>query len=173
MRHVVRLLNGNVGSRLVELVISFCSLRGPDTVRIFKVEWHADAGMVWEGGVRELDRSGNNAADVGGLSFRLLMLAVTLLESVVGCIRLSWYCNAFLSLSPGLWLIMWVERVLHLIRWSGLLVLCPKGVGWCRAGSCFLPGLAGIWDGEWIALDAAPITAHDVLSGFGLSGLLS
>ena len=26
----------------------------------------------------------------------------------------------------------------------------------------FLPGPAGIWDGEWIALAAAPITADDV-----------
>ena len=42
----------------------------------------------------------------------------------------------------------------------------------------FLPGPAGIWDGEWIALAGAPITADDVglghtLSGSWLSGLLS
>ena len=38
-------------------------LWGLDTVRITKVKGHADEGMVRGGGVIELDRLGNNAAD--------------------------------------------------------------------------------------------------------------
>ena len=36
---------------------------GRDTVRVSKVKGHADEEMVRAGGVRELDRLGNNAAD--------------------------------------------------------------------------------------------------------------
>ena len=71
-RHVGRLLNGNVTSRpaelvkicdLITLVGRMLRLRGLDTVRIAEVKGHADEGMVRDGGVRELDRLGNNAAD--------------------------------------------------------------------------------------------------------------
>ena len=91
------------------------------------------------------------------------MLAVTLLESVVGGTRSFWCYTASLSLSPELWFFMRTEPVLHLIRWSGL-VLFPKRRGLVHAvrDHAFLPGPAGIWDGEWIALAAAPITADDV-----------
>ena len=70
--HVGRLLDGNVGSRpaelvkdgdLVLLIDRMLQQRDRDTVRITKVKGHADEGMVREGGVRELDRLGNNAAD--------------------------------------------------------------------------------------------------------------
>ena len=37
--------------------------RGVDTVRVTKVKGHADEGMVLDGRVRELDMSGNDAAD--------------------------------------------------------------------------------------------------------------
>ena len=72
VRHVGRLLDGNGGSRPAELVKDgdlilltgrMLHLRGLDTVRITKVKGHADEGMVRDGGVRELDRLGNNAAD--------------------------------------------------------------------------------------------------------------
>ena len=64
MRHVGRLLDGKVGSRPAELVKDGdLVLRGRDTIRISKVKGHAVDGMVREGGVRELDRLGNNAAD--------------------------------------------------------------------------------------------------------------
>ena len=86
------------------------------------------------------------------------MLAVTLLEFVVGGIRLFWFCIVFYR-SPGLWLIMWMDPVLHLILRSGLLVRFPRDVGWCTP--CEI-GPAGIWDGEWIALAAALVTADDV-----------
>ena len=72
VRHVGRLLDGNVGSRPAELVKDgdllllierMLHLRGLDTVRITKVKGHADEGMVLDGRVREVDRLGNNAAD--------------------------------------------------------------------------------------------------------------
>ena len=57
VRQVGRLRDGNVGS------CPASEMRGRDTVRITKVKGHADEGMAREGGVRELDRSGNDAAD--------------------------------------------------------------------------------------------------------------
>ena len=85
VRHVGRLLDGNVGSRhaelvkdgdLVLLVGRILEMRGRDTVRISKVKGHADEGMVRDGGVRELDRQGTMLLMrqlilvVGGLIFR-------------------------------------------------------------------------------------------------------
>ena len=72
VRHVGRLLDGCSRSPSFELVTDgdlltlirrMLDLRGRDTVRITKVEGHADEGMVFDGRVRELDRLGNNAAD--------------------------------------------------------------------------------------------------------------
>ena len=62
VRHVGRLLDGNVTSRPAELVQDGdlillvgrkLRLRGLDTVRITKVKGHADEGMVRDGGVRD------------------------------------------------------------------------------------------------------------------------
>ena len=70
--YVCRLLDGNVGSQLVELVKDgdfilligrVLRLWGLDTVRITKVKAHADEGMFRDGEVRERDSVGNNAAD--------------------------------------------------------------------------------------------------------------
>ena len=72
VRHVGRLLDGNVGSRPAELVKDgdlilligrMLRHRGWDTVRITCMKGHADERMVRDGGVREQDRVGNNAAD--------------------------------------------------------------------------------------------------------------
>ena len=73
VRHVGRLLDGNFGSRPAELVKDgdlvlligrMLEMRGRDSaVHVSKVKGHADDGMVREGGVRELDRIGNNAAE--------------------------------------------------------------------------------------------------------------
>ena len=66
------LLHGHRGSTPIEfvkdgdlllLVDRMLQLRGLDTVRITKVEEHADEGMFLDGRVREQDRLGNNAAD--------------------------------------------------------------------------------------------------------------
>ena len=67
------------------MVISFCSLvgclclglGGLDAVRITEVKGHADECMVRDGGVRELDRLGNNAADeAADFGRRMVDLAV-------------------------------------------------------------------------------------------------
>ena len=52
---------------------------------------------------------------------------------------------------------------LHPLIWSAG-ALAKKGEGWCvPCGShAFLPGPAGTWGGEWIALAAATITADEV-----------
>ena len=72
VRHVSRLLDGHPGpvpfelvkdGDLLLLVGRMLRLRGLDTIRITKVEGHADEGMVRDGRVRELERLGNNAAD--------------------------------------------------------------------------------------------------------------
>ena len=72
VRHVGSLLDGNVGSRAAEVVKDgdlilligrMLRLRGLDTVRIAEVKGHADEGMVRDGGVREVDRVGNDLAD--------------------------------------------------------------------------------------------------------------
>ena len=72
VRHVGRLLDGHRGSvpfelvkdgDLLLLVERVLRLRGLDTVRINKVEGHADQSMVLDGRVREIDRLGNNAGD--------------------------------------------------------------------------------------------------------------
>ena len=48
---------------LLFLINRMLHLRGRDTVRISKVEGHADERMVLDGRVREVDRLGNDAAD--------------------------------------------------------------------------------------------------------------
>ena len=72
VRHVGRLLDGRPGSIPFELlkdgdllvfIDRMVRLRGPDTVRVFKVKGHADEAMVRSGQVREADRLGNCAAD--------------------------------------------------------------------------------------------------------------
>ena len=72
VRHVGRLSDGNVGScpaelvkdgDLILLIDRILEMRGRETVRVTEVKGHADEGMVRDGGVRELDRLGNNAGD--------------------------------------------------------------------------------------------------------------
>ena len=48
---------------LLLLIQRMLHLRGLDSVRITKVEGHADEATVLDGRVREIDRLGNNAAD--------------------------------------------------------------------------------------------------------------
>ena len=100
VRHVGRQLDGNVGSRPPELVKDddltlligrVLRLRGLDTVRISKVKGHADQVTVREGGVRELDRLGNNAADEAAdfglwrVKFRRNFAALCFFRSLQGC----------------------------------------------------------------------------------------
>ena len=72
VRHVGRLPDGHHGSvpfelakdgDLLFLIQRMLRLRGLDTVRITKVQGHADDGVVLDGRVREIDRLGDDAAD--------------------------------------------------------------------------------------------------------------
>ena len=64
VRHVGRLLDGRPGSTPFELVndgvllalVRMLHLRGPDTVRISRVEGRADEGGVLDGPARETDK---------------------------------------------------------------------------------------------------------------------
>ena len=143
---------------LLLLIDRMLRLRGPDTVRISKVKGHADEAMVLRGQVREVDRLGNNAADdaadfgrrrvgnavidarrnlfgvcnrwyPGGLVLLLLMPVVICLEFVLVGILFFLICIGSLLLSLELLLIMMGLVGLLLIRWSVLLVLCPRGEG--------------------------------------------
>ena len=73
VRHVERLLDDCSFATPLELVTDgdllvlihrMLDLRGRDTVRVTKVKGHAGESMVLDGRVREVDRIGNDAADV-------------------------------------------------------------------------------------------------------------
>ena len=111
VRHVGRLLDGRSGSSPHELVNDgMLQRRGLDTVRITKVEGHADEGMVLDGRVREQDRLGNNVADEAA-DFGRKRVGPAVVDAgrnlsgfVVG-ILLFWICNGSSSPSRGPWLI--------------------------------------------------------------------
>ena len=72
VRHVGRLLDGKTAFRppqlakngdLILLTERMLRLRELDTVRITKVNGHADEALVRAGGARDLERLGNNGAD--------------------------------------------------------------------------------------------------------------
>ena len=72
VRHVGRLLDGNVGSRpaelvkdgdLISLICRMPRLRSWIRFVFLKVKGHADEALVRAGCVRDLDRLGNNGAD--------------------------------------------------------------------------------------------------------------
>ena len=65
-------MDGNLGAQpfqvvpdgdLLCLIHHMLLLRGPDTVKVTKVKGHASEDMVVDGRARDLDRSGNKAAD--------------------------------------------------------------------------------------------------------------
>ena len=72
VRHISHVLDGRCTSRpfpvvgdgdLLSKVQQFVRWRGPGTSAVSKVKGHADEGLVALGGVREVDRIGNNEAD--------------------------------------------------------------------------------------------------------------
>ena len=176
VRHVGRLLDGRAASRPVELVKDgdlvllierMLHLRGLDTVRISKVKGHADEALVpaeelliWIGLVTmELMRLPTLV--VGGCLGGLLMLGVIILGCVPpGCPRLASVFIAIASavvnhdgaagtsLDPTVWSVGGApkrRRVVHAVR-----------------DRAFLPGPAGVRDGEWGVVAAAHITCHDI-----------
>ena len=108
---------------LILLIGRMLRLSGLDTVRVTEVKGHADEDMVREGGVRQLDRIGNSAADeADDFGRRRVDFAV-----IDACRNFAGFVAS--GLSPGLWLVIRMGMVLHLIRWSGLLVLFLSDVG--------------------------------------------
>ena len=140
VRHVGRLLGDCSFAAPLELVTDgdllirrMLDLRGRDTVRVTKVKGHADEGMVFDGRVRELDRLGNNAADkTADFGRRSVGNAVidarcNLSGFVDGGILLFLiFIGSSLPFLGPLLITMGLVGLL-LIRWSGLLVLCPRG----------------------------------------------
>ena len=126
-------------------------MRGRNTVRVTKVNGHADEGMVRECGLmRRL------ILVDGELIFLLLMLDATL-RGFCG----RWYpvvleLHRFLWLFRVLWLIMMMVMVLRLIRWSGLLVRYPR-VGREERGRAMLLGPASLWRSVWVNLPSTAV----------------
>ena len=152
-RHVGRLLDGRAASRLVELVLieSMLQLWGLDTVRISKVKGHADEASVRAGRARDLIRLGNNraceAADFGRRRVPWWIIDARRNYSGV-CAR---WRRVVLGPLPGL-----------LVNHDGLAGTSLDPMVWSVGGApkrrrvvhairdrAFLPGPAGIWDGEW------------------------
>ena len=180
VRHVGRLLDGNVGSRPPELVKDgdlilllgrMLRLSCLDTVRVTKVKGHADEAMVWVVGIVNwiawvtmlLMRRLTLVA--GGLNLRLLMLAVILLGLWQVVSRSSYFTSFFFNAISQ-------AAVNHddgsghapdPFVWSaGALPKVRRVVHAVRDRVFLLPGSVDLWEGEWISLGASPITAGDV-----------
>ena len=112
----------------------------------------------------------------GGLIFRLLMFVVIFVGSVAAGTRLFSRCIVFLLLLLGLWSIMWVVKVLHLILRSGLLVLFRRDVGWCMVCGilpfCLGQRAFGMVNGSLLALHLSlrMLGLGHTLLEFGSSG---
>ena len=140
-------------------------LRGLDSVRIGELTGHADEGMVRDGGVREQDRVGDNAADeAADFGRRRVGLPVIDARRNFSGVCGRWYLviltlHHFFLLSLGLLLIMLVETSFGLVSWCSSE---KTQIGACCAGSCFSAWASSIWEGEWVTLASAPITAAEV-----------
>ena len=148
---------------LVLLMERMLRLRGLDTVRISKVKGHADEALFELGGLVILiglvimERMGLLILAVGGCLGGLLMLGVIFLEFVLVGVRLFSPCVGSLSIMMVWLVLLWTlwffsaggapkrRRVVHAVR-----------------DRAFLPGPAGIWDGEWGVVAVSRISCHDV-----------
>ena len=108
-----------------------------DTIRITKVKRHGDEGMVRDGGVRELDRFGNNAADEAA-DFGRRRVDLPIIDARR---NFAGVCG-----------------VLHRF----FIAISRDVVNHVDGASTALDPLVWSADGEWIALLAALITADDV-----------
>ena len=179
VRHVGCLLDDRAVSWPVEfvedgdlfLVIErMLHLRGLDTIRISKVKGHADEALVSCWGAPDLDRLGNNGADeaadfgrrrvpwwiidarrdYSGVCARWRPVVLGLHRFFIAIARavVNHDGVAGASLDPTVWSVGGAperRRVVHAVR-----------------DRAFLPGLAGVWDGEWGVVAAAPVTCHDI-----------
>ena len=178
VRHVGRLLDGNVTSRpaelvkggdLITLIGRMLRLRGLDTVRITKVKGHADEGVVRDGGVRELDR----------LAAMRLMTRLTWVAAGLNCrsLMMGEFCWSLWSVVPGdsdtaSFFNAISRAVVNHVDGDGT---APDSLVWSVGtppkktwlvhavqDHVVLPGPSIIWEGEWVALASAPITAADI-----------
>ena len=166
VRHVGRLLDGRHGptpfelvndGHLLFLIERMLHLRGLDTVRVSIVKGHADEALVRAGGARDLDRLGDNGADEaadfgrrrvsrwiidarrnfsGGCArWRPVVLGQHRLFIAIARCVVNHDGGAGTSVDPMVWSVGSApkrHRVVHAVR-----------------DISFLPGPAGIWDGEW------------------------
>ena len=174
VRHVGRLLDGRPGSvpfklvndgDLLLLLGRVLHLRGLDTVRVTKVNGHADEGMVLDGRVWEFDRIGNNAADEAADSGRRR----------VGNAGIDARRN--LSGVCGRWYPVLLDFRRFFIASSRAVVIhdgrdgtAPDPMVWSASAHpkkrrlvhavrdcAFLPGPPRVWDSEWVHV---PASAH-------------
>ena len=179
VRHVGRLLDGNIGALpfqvvpdgdLLCLINHMLLLRDLDTVKITKVKGHASEDMVVGGRVRDLDRLGNIAADEAA-DFGRRRVPVRVIDARRNLVGV---CSR------------WYPVVSHLHRFFVAIAravvnhddgggTAPNPLVW-SAGSlpkrrrivdavrnfAFLPGLVGIWSGDWASSAASCITVEDV-----------
>ena len=144
-------------------------LRGPDTVRIFKVKGHADEAMVFHGLVRESDRIGNCAADDAAdfgrrrVSNGVIDARRNLEFVVAGTLFFLTFTGALL-LYLGLWSIMMVVMVLLLdpLVWSAGALPKRRRLVHAVRDHAFLPGPPGLWISDWVNIPATAICAEDV-----------
>ena len=179
VRHVGRLLDGCHGpvpfelvndGDLLLLIDRMLHLRGRDTVRISKVEGHADEGMVLDGRVREVERFGNDVADEAA-DFGRRRVG----NAVIDARRyLSGVCGRLypIILDPHRFFIA-VSRAV--VNHDGRHGAAPDPLVW-SAGAlpkrrrlvhavrdrAFLPGPPGLWDSDWLNIPASVISAADV-----------
>ena len=165
VRHVGRLLNGHHGSTPLELVTDgdllvlidrILHLRGHDT----GVKGHADEGMVREGGVRELDRLGNNAVDEADdfgrrradfpRSLQVWTDGSLVLEQVTGVSSSG--AGFFTHQSEDCWGGRWWGHV-DRVRLDGIV---PSGGGFCSDPRPLQTvQRAEMWEGAILALQSA------------------
>ena len=177
VRHVGRLLDGKGTSRPAELVKDgdlvlhterMLCLRELDTVRISKVKGHADEALVRAGCVRDLDRLVNAADEAADFGRRRVPWWVIHARR-----KYSRVCTRWRPLVLGL------HRFFVAIAWAvnhdGVAGPALDPMVWSAGGApkrrrvvlavrdrAFLPGPAGIWDGEWGVVAVSHVTCHDV-----------
>ena len=182
VRHVGRLLDGCHGpvpfelvkdGDLLLLIERVLHLRGLDTVRISKVEGHADEGMVLDGRVREVDRLDNDAADeAADFGRRRVGFAIIHARRNLSGVCGRWY-PVILDLHR-----FFIATSRAVVNHDGRDGTAPDPLVW-SAGAlpkgrrlvhavrdrAFLPGPPGIWHSEWFQV---PATASAVPFGLGI-----
>ena len=145
-------------------------LRGRETVRISKVEGHADEGMVLDCRVREDDRFGNEAADEAA-DFGRRRVG----NAVIDARRnLSGFCgHIYLVILDLHRFFIAISRAV--VNHDGREGTAPDPLVWSAGARpkrrrlvhavrdrAFLPGPPGIWDSERIHVPSSAVSADDV-----------